>query len=375
MTIIDTATLKEGMLFSSPLLFDDEKNMFLAERLPVTKMHLDAIRKWGFKTVITYGKPIDSADDGVDDLESLDELEDEDNPALSTYITLQKEIETLFKSFLNGSGIEKKLIDDCVNMVHSLLDEDKRSLAGLNFTQHQNNLMPITINAVNIAIFSALVAQGMSFPQKDTINLITASFVHDIEMLKQPSDVVNKKGALTEAEFATIKTHCKNAVNTIVETLSLPKEVALIALQHHEQWDGKGYPEGKSDQQIYISARVLAVVDAFEAMVSDRPHRPGILPHEAVKVLLAGKDKKYDPTVLKAFVSTIGVYPIGSFVLLNDGSTAKVVEANAAAPFFPTVQICMSKTTSITVDSIINLQEKGMSVSKAISETDLNNFS
>ncbi len=375
MTEINTKTLKEGMIFSSPLLFDDGKNMFLAERMPVGRMHLDSVRRWNIEKVITYGKQIESADEGLDDLELLDDLdEDEENPLLSKYVQIIKEMEKVFLAYESGSTIDKNLVDESVKGIYGMMSDEKSFMAGISFITVKGH-KPLVVNAVNIAVLSALIAHEMKFPQKDILLIITAALLHDIDMVKQPEKIVNKPGKLTDDEFYRIKTHSQKVLATILETLSYPKEVALIVMQHHERWDGKGYPEGKSGQQIYLPARVLAVTDSFEAMLSERSYRHSYVAHDAVKTLLADKGAKFDPAVLKAFISCIGLYPVGSHVLLSDGSVAKIIKVNAEAPFFPTIKITASKSIALPLNNIVDLQgQKEITIARALKQNEISNF-
>ncbi len=372
MTEINTNTLQEGMLFSSPLLFDDGKNMFLPERMPISKLHLDTIRRWGIEKVITYGKEIQSADDGLDDLEMLEDAEDNaEDPLLALYIDTIKRMEKVFNAYAENAVIDKNLIEDSVKTVHSLVVEERGFAVGISFIPVKNH-MPLVVNAVNIAVLSAIMASEMQFPQKDILHLITASLLHDIDMIKQPDKIINKPTRLSDEEYVKIQTHSQKVIATILEKLSYPKEVALIVLQHHERWDGKGYPEGKKGVQIYLPARVLAVADSFEAMLSEKAYRSAFISHEAVKNLLADKEKKFDPAVLKAFISSIGLYPIGSHVLLSDGAIAKVAQVNADAPFFPTVRICVPKSTELPVNSLLDLKgQKELTIVRAVKQNEV----
>ncbi len=375
MTEINTKTLQEGMLFSSPLLFDDGKNMFLAERMPIGKIHLDTVRRWNIEKVITYGKPIDSEDDGLDELEMLDEVDDDvEDPLLSLYMTAIKNMEDVFNAYNNNEALEKKLIDESVKIIYSLVTEEKSFAVGISFLPVKNHL-PLVVNAVNIAFTSSIIATEMKFPAKDILHLITAALLHDIDMIKQPEKVLNKPGRLSDEEYSRIQAHSQKVISTILETLSYPKEIALIALQHHERWDGKGYPEGKKDQQIYLPARVLAVADSFEAMLSEKAYRSAFIAHDAVKTLLAEKEKKYDPAVLKAFISSIGLYPVGSHVLLSDGSIAKIAQINVDAPFFPTVRICLSKTPDLPVNSLLDLKgQSDLTITRAVKQSEVSSL-
>jgi putative nucleotidyltransferase with HDIG domain len=113
-----------------------------------------------------------------------------------------------------------------------------------------------------------------------------ASLLHDVGKLAVPDYVLNKPGALTQSEFAKIKLHV-NAGATILSAVEFPYPVVPIVRGHHEQWNGRGYPDGLDGERIPIGARILAVVDCFDAVTSDRPYRRKMTDAEALAILQA----------------------------------------------------------------------------------------
>jgi len=131
-------------------------------------------------------------------------------------------------------------------------------------------------------------------------------------------------------------------------------------LQQYERWDGKGYPEGLSGTNIDIGARLIAVVDGFITALGKKVQRKPILSYEAIKTLLSDSSLKFDPNIVKIVVQCIGIYPIGSIVLLNDGAICKVVQIATDAPLRPRVQVILSETGKIPNEEqkqIIDLKE------------------
>lgn len=121
----------------------------------------------------------------------------------------------------------------------------------------------------------------------------------------------------------------------------------LIALHHHERWDGKGYPDQLSENAIDMGARIVSVADAFEAMVSKKSYRESILGYQAIKNMLADNARRFDPAVIMAFTKIMGIYPIGSIIKLNDESVARVLSVNSNAPLRPVVQLLVNKTGKV----------------------------
>ena len=128
-----------------------------------------------------------------------------------------------------------------------------------------------------------------------------ASLLHDMGKLAVPEYILNKPGALTPAEFEKMKVHASVGAD-ILSAIDFPYPVVPIVRHHHESWDGSGYPDGLVGSQIPIGARILSVVDCFDALTSDRPYRPRLSDAEAIDILMERRGSMYDPLVVDAFI-------------------------------------------------------------------------
>jgi HD-GYP domain-containing protein (c-di-GMP phosphodiesterase class II) len=154
-----------------------------------------------------------------------------------------------------------------------------------------------------------------------------------------------------------------------------PEEVGLIVLQHHERWDGEGYPRRISGNAIDLGARIVSVADAFEAMVSQKSYRNSMMGYQAMKNLLSDNSRRFDPDVLKAFIQTMGIYPIGSIILLNNGALARVIEVHGEAPLRPRIRVLIDEFGKAFKqdegDLIDLLTEKSLFIAKALDPKEL----
>lgn len=130
--------------------------------------------------------------------------------------------------------------------------------------------------------------------------LIKGAFVHDIGNVVLPDSILLKRDRLDEVEFEAVKTHCYHGAD-IVGRSDWLAEAAEVVRNHHEKWDGTGYPSGLSGEDIPLTARVFAVADVFDALTSDRPHRPPLPFDKALDILLMGRGGHFDPAVVDAF--------------------------------------------------------------------------
>ena len=152
-----------------------------------------------------------------------------------------------------------------------------------------------------VARNAALVAAGMGLSDEEVATVRAAATLHDIGKLDVPRGILNKPGKLTADEYEVVKHHAVDGA-ALVATLG-DAELTTIVRHHHERVDGTGYPDGLAGGQIPIGARILAVADTFDAIVSPRPYRPAATHQRAIDVLHEESGTHFDPDVVKAFMS------------------------------------------------------------------------
>ena len=128
-----------------------------------------------------------------------------------------------------------------------------------------------------------------------------AALLHDMGKLAVPEYILNKPGPLTPAEFERMKLHASIGAD-ILSSINFPYPVVPIVRHHHENWDGSGYPDGLKATQIPMGARILSVVDCYDALTSDRPYRPRLSNADATRILLERRATMYDPLVVDTFL-------------------------------------------------------------------------
>lgn len=154
-----------------------------------------------------------------------------------------------------------------------------------------------------VQIFAVALAKSTGITDAAQIRAIeAASLLHDMGKLAVPEYILNKPGPLTPAEFERMKLHASVGAD-ILSAIDFPYPVVPIVRHHHENWDGSGYPAGLKGTQIPIGARVLSVVDCFDALTSDRPYRPRLTDEDALQVIRDRRGSMYDPLIVDAFFS------------------------------------------------------------------------
>jgi len=152
-----------------------------------------------------------------------------------------------------------------------------------------------------VAELAVAIAKEMRLSEGKIEAIQMAGLLHDMGKIAIPAEILTKPAKLSELEFTLVKTHPQVAYKVLRE-IDFPWPVAEIIYQHHERWDGSGYPKGLKDDEILLEAKILAVADVVEAMCSHRPYRPAYSIEEALEELTRNKGKLYDPEVVEACI-------------------------------------------------------------------------
>jgi HD-GYP domain-containing protein (c-di-GMP phosphodiesterase class II) len=168
--------------------------------------------------------------------------------------------------------------------------------------------------------------------------------LHDIGKLGIPSRILDKPGKLEDEEIEVIKSHPTKGV-TILEPIRSYAELLPIVHQHHERFDGMGYPKGLKGESIHRSARILTVADAFDAMVSDRPYRKGLSEERAIEIIREASGTQFDPRVVETFLS---MAEAESTVILMDGFKSDGQRHHVISAGSPMEKRCTHPTPTMT---------------------------
>lgn len=181
-------------------------------------------------------------------------------------------------------------------------------------------------HSISVAAYSVAVGREMYFPQHRLILLGTAALLHDVGMSGIPKDIVNKKGSLTEREKRIIQNHPRLGFEIVQNIGGFSAEIYNIILEHHERYDGTGYPKGLTNDKIHTMAKIIAVCDVYDALTSDRPYRAKHNRSDSVEFLLGSGNFYFNHEIVKALINTIIVYKYGQWVELSTGETGVVIE-------------------------------------------------
>ncbi|HTH24216.1 MAG TPA: HD domain-containing phosphohydrolase, partial [Vicinamibacterales bacterium] len=153
-----------------------------------------------------------------------------------------------------------------------------------------------------VQVYATSIARGLGMSDTEIQGVKTAALLHDIGKLAVPEHILSKPGPLTQEEFQKIRVHPQVGAE-IISAVPFPYPVAPLILSHHERWDGKGYPQGLKGEEIPLGARILSVVDYYDALTSDRPYHKAMTPEAALALLQQEASRALDPAVVQMFVT------------------------------------------------------------------------
>ncbi len=191
-------------------------------------------------------------------------------------------------------------------------------------------------HSVDVATISMIIAKAEGMSEHEIAEIGSAGLLHDIGKTLIPPEILNKPAKLTPEEFEVIKQHSRLSYDLVKKNPEISLSVAMAMLQHHEKTDGSGYPVGAMANLIHPYAKIMAVADIYDALVSTRPYKKAYTPGEAVDILL-GMSSCLDMRALQTFMKVMVLYPVDSLVKLSNGETARVVKQNANLLLRPVV--------------------------------------
>jgi HD-GYP domain-containing protein (c-di-GMP phosphodiesterase class II) len=368
--------IKPGSRFSGDV-FIDEKNLLVPANTAVKQRDLDNLKRWGVVFVLTEGQLIEetAAPDGSDAASKPKPQSFAGSRELYLrYTDLVDRLSQTFEKIRKGEPAESKTVDLVAQGILALVRDD-RDAAMSAILSSQNNGFDLAKEGVNIGIFSAVIGTTLKLPVYKLSYLVAGALLHDSGMLKIPDSIVKKKAALSEDETQKIRAHPLLSYRIITKELMYPDDVGLVGLQHHERWDSEGYPRRTAGGDIDVLARIVSVVDAFEAMVSEKPYRDSMIGYSAMKALLSDNSRRFDPDILKAFIKSMGIYPLGSTVLLNNATIARVIETRPEAPLRPKLRVIVDeygkRFESDDGDAVDLAAEKTLFIARALDPKEL----
>ncbi len=211
-----------------------------------------------------------------------------------------------------------------------LISEDESTLLGLTTIKNYDEY---TFNhSCNVSIYSLAMGRRLGFSKHILAELGMTALLHDVGKSKIPKQILNKPTALDEEEWIVMKNHPLAGVETVLDLKELGEinpRIVIGIFEHHLKNDLSGYPKLYQKKKVSLFGRIIQITDAYDAMTTARIYKKiPARPEQALTIMLREKGDHFDPILLKIFIGLMGIYPIGSLVLLNDHTTGVVLKSN-----------------------------------------------
>lgn len=354
MRLITLDRITPGIILGKTI-YNEKGKVLLAEGTELTEGLIQGLKKHSIFTIYIE----DDESEGIEIIESIpEELRLEAVNVITEGLTTIAHLKTtklrgMMKSDRTIRSFQKIFKD----IVHCLT-ENQVALNLLATTKiHQNYLFS---HSLNVTIYSCQLAIANGLPLKNIDEIGLGAMLHDLGKIFVPAEILNKRGPLTNEEYDKVKVHCKEGFEILRKIHELPLTVAHCAFQHHEKFDGTGYPRNLKGDEIHKYAKILSVADVFDAVTSHRVYRQSLLPHQGLELLYAGSGSHFDPTQVELFRNCIAIYPQGLTVKLSDGRRGIVSKYNFEAFGRPEIRIVRDEENQAVTPYEINLAEKDL---------------
>jgi putative nucleotidyltransferase with HDIG domain len=211
-------------------------------------------------------------------------------------------------------------------------------------------------HSVDVCILSAMIGCQLNYKKSDVLSLAIGGLLHDIGKVKIDNELLNKPDELADYEISRIQKHPRLGYEMLKQYDEISPVSRSIVLNHHERYDGSGYPEGLSGDMISCCSFICGIADTYNAMITDRVYRKAIPSSEAYEILSTVGNRLFPMWTVKALLQCVSPYPVGTLVKVNSGDIALVVAVDHLLPLCPDIlilrtreKVCLSNEHSLAI--------------------------
>jgi len=323
MSRISLNHIKSGMILAKTIYTDDGR-VLLSEGVELKEQYIARLVDCNILKVYVE----DEISDGVVVKDVISEKTRLETKMLVRNIMEDCKAKAQFESEAVKEAVQR-IIDELIENPHIIYNlSDIRSMDNYTFS-----------HSVNVCVLSLITGIRLGMTQPELICIGTGSILHDVGKVAVSEQLLKKPCELDDDEFEEIKKHTIYGYDIVKRSEGISPESQIVVLEHHERMDGSGYPLGLKGECIHPFSKIVAVADVYDALTSDRIYRRKVKPYKVVEYLTNPCIKHFDSTVIRSFIKTIAIYPLGTGVVLNTGEKGIVVKLNSAHPTRPVVRI------------------------------------
>ena len=262
-------------------------------------------------------------------------------------------VKNIFNDTRMGKAIEINAVKEQVGAIVESVFRNRDALVCLsNLKDHDDYTF---IHCVNIAILAVSFGRHLGMKKRQLENIGFGGILHDIGKTMIPESILNKPGKYTKAEYEIMKRHVNLGGEILRKYDNIPEAAMLVALQHHERFNGTGYPSRLFGGKISLEGQIASICDVYDALTYERVYHHASSCHATVKRLYEWGDTLFDKALVENFVKCIGIYPFNSLVELNTGQCGIVVSVNHKELLRPRVRIILDSNKKPQKPALIDL--------------------
>jgi len=266
----------------------------------------------------------------------------------------RNQIDSMFDDARMGKNIDVTGAKEVVSgMVDSIVRNPDAQLWLSNLRKRDEYT---AIHSLNVCIFALTFSRYLGFTTEEMNEIGIGALMHDIGKMRVPLEILNKEGELTKEEREIVKQHAQHGYDILKASSGLPPSTLEVVYTHHERKKGTGYPRGLIEAQIHLFSRIVAIVDVYDAITSDRVYHHGMNTLDALKNMFKWRENDLDSELVERFIQCLGIYPIGSLVQLNTGEIGIVLSMAPGKNLTPIVMlVCDENKQVVTPPRVIDL--------------------
>lgn len=324
-------------------IYSTNSQILLRQGAVLTKKFLARLKSMGFTALYI--------EDGL-----IDDITIEQNISEETRIHATNCLRKVVADFKKSKSIKVGQVNKVVANIVDDIMRNKDVMINLSDIRSYDDY---TFNhSVNVTVISVMIGLCLSYDYSRLCDLGLGVLLHDIGKTMVPVETINKPGRLSSEEYNIVKRHTWHGFEILRNEPEIKTTSAHVALQHHERYNGSGYPRQLKGDDILEFARIAAVADVYDAMTNERCYRKKVPVSEVHKYLLDNSGILFDPRIIDRFVEKITLYPQGTKVVLNDGRSGLVIKNNRSDSTRPTLRLFWDNGTPMKKPVEINLSDE-----------------
>ncbi len=336
MYYVTSNNMEVGMQLGKSL-YDSNGQVILRAGIVLTENYVRSIRRLNYNGIYVSDKQTE--DIKVEDVVNAEVRHAASKYTKSLFSKIQedavKKTATSYSSQVQNSLVDLKEVMS--NLINDILNSKDVIVNLIDLKTYDDYTFQ---HSTNVAVISLVIGVAMNLNSKKLHELGMAAILHDIGKMLIDVNTLNKTTRLTAEELVEIKSHAIRGYEYVKKNfIELPAPVYIGILQHHEKYNGQGYPSGKEKDDIHIYGRIIAIADVFDAITSKRPYHEPILPSEAYEYIMSNANEHFDKELVHIFTKKVAAYPIGLTVKLSNGLWGVVAENYSDCMMRPKIKL------------------------------------